>query len=143
MRGLLILLIALLPEVSGAAIVATRNLQAGTVIAPDDLTWDEGAQGGITDPAQAVGMQTRMAIYQGRPVTAGALRAPVLVSRNQLVRIAFDAGALRIETEGRALGEGAAGDVIRVMNLGSRSTITALVRDDGTLVATSSPTENK
>ncbi|MEM9126779.1 MAG: flagella basal body P-ring formation protein FlgA, partial [Pseudomonadota bacterium] len=38
---------------------------------------------------------------------------------------------LSITTEGRALGRGAAGDRIRVMNLSSRTTVTGLIRPDG------------
>lgn len=126
-----------------AAITAARDLPAGTVIGPSDLAWIEEVPGGIDDPALAIGKQTRVAIYEGRPVVAGALRAPVLVTRNQLVRVAFNSGPLRIETEGRALSEGAAGDVVRVMNLASRNTISAIVNPDGTLVSTSSNMEIK
>ena len=126
-----------------AAITAARDLPAGTIIEEADLAWIEEVPGGIEDPALAIGMQARVAIYEGRPVVPGALRAPVLVSRNQIVRVAFDSGPLRIVTEGRALSEGAAGDVVRVMNLASRNTISALVHADGTLVSTSSNTEIK
>ncbi|MFD1794677.1 flagellar basal body P-ring formation protein FlgA [Paracoccus aurantiacus] len=145
MRGLIALVLALsaLPLHGAAAVVATRNLPAGTVIAPDDLTWAEDVPGGITEPELAIGMQTRMAIYAGRAVVPGALREPVLISRNQIVRVAFDTGPLRIEAEGRTLSEGAAGDIVRVMNLSSRSTISALVLNDGSLVATSSKSEQK
>lgn len=112
--------------------VAARTLPAGTVLTDADLIPAAGVRS-IVDPAQAVGQQVRFTIYEGRPVTASGLRAPRLVERNQIVRLAFQRGALRIEAEGRALGEGAAGDVIRVMNTGSRTTITARVNPDGTL----------
>ncbi len=143
MRIWLTLLASLLSFPAQAAITAARDLPAGTIIGPSDLAWIEEVPGGIDDPAQAIGKQARVAIYEGRPVVPGALRAPVLVSRNQIVRVAFDSGPLRIETEGRALSEGAAGDVVRVMNLASRNTISALVNADGTLVSTSSNTEPK
>ena len=63
--------------------------------------------------------------------------------RNQIVRIAYDTGALRIEAEGRALSEGAAGDLVRVMNLSSRKTISAVVAADGMLLANAGPMEMK
>ncbi|NHF73676.1 flagellar basal body P-ring formation chaperone FlgA [Paracoccus xiamenensis] len=143
MRGLLILMATLMSANAHAAVTAARDLPPGTIIGAADLAWIEEVPGGIDDPALAIGMQARVAIYEGRPVVPGALRAPVLVSRNQIVRVAFDTGSLRIETEGRALSEGAAGDVVRVMNLASRNTISALVNPDGTLVSTSSKTEIK
>lgn len=143
MRIWIALLAVLLAAEAQAAITAARDLPAGTIIGPSDLAWVEEVAGGIEDPELAIGKQARVAIYEGRPVVAGALRAPVLVSRNQIVRVAFDSGPLRIETEGRALSEGAAGDVVRVMNLASRNTISAVVKPDGTLVSTSSNTELK
>ena len=143
MRLAVAILATTLPLGAQAAITAARDLPAGTIIAESDLAWIEEVPGGIADPALAIGKQARVAIYEGRPVVAGALRAPVLVSRNQVVRVAFDTGTLRIETEGRALSEGAAGDVVRVMNLSSRSTISAVVNPDGTLVSTSGNTEFK
>ncbi len=141
--AVLSLLIASLPAGAHSAIVAARDMPAGTVVTEADLAWDENVAGGMTDPDLAIGKQVRVAIYEGRPVVAGALRVPVLVSRNQIVRIAYDTGALRIEAEGRALSEGAAGDLVRVMNLSSRKTISAVVAADGTLLANAGPMEMK
>lgn len=141
--GLTLALLFVGPALAPAATIAARDLPAGTVIGSGDVTWDDTKPGGIADPETAIGMQARVAIYAGRPVTAGALRTPVLVSRNQIVRVAFDSGTLRIETEGRAMTEGAAGDIVRVMNLSSRSTISAIVAEDGTLRATNSHMEMK
>ena len=143
MRNWLAFLAIMLSAPAQATITAARDLPAGTIIEASDLAWIEEVPGGIDDPALAVGTQARVAIYEGRPVVATALRAPVLVSRNQIVRVAFDSGPLRIEAEGRALSEGAAGDVVRIMNLTSRNTISAVIHPDGTLVSTSSNTELK
>lgn len=118
-----------------ANVVAARDIPAGAIIAEGDLSWDDQLSVGLSGTDQVVGKQARIAIYKGRPVTAAALRAPVLVERNQIVRIVYAAGSLRIETEGRALTEGAAGQIVRAMNLTSRKTISARVADDGTLLA--------
>ena len=144
MRGIFFaLLTAAVPLGAQSAIVAARDLPAGSVVTEADLAWDENVTGGLTDPDLAIGKQVRVAIYAGRPVVAGALRTPVLVSRNQMVRIAFDTGQLRIEVDGRALSEGAAGDLVRVMNLSSRKTISAVVAADGTLLANAGAMEMK
>lgn len=113
-------------------IVAALNLPAGTVLSAADITPDPGQPDGLS-PAQAVGLETRLAVYQGRPITAATLVRPTLVGRNQIVTLAYASAALRIETEGRALGAGGAGDVIRVMNLSSRTTLNARINPDGTL----------
>lgn len=116
-----------------AVLTAARTLPAGTVIAEDDLVLSESNHRGLTDPAEAVGLQARITIYEGRPLQATLLQAPQLVKRNQIVRLIHVRGALRIEADGRAMDAGAVGDVIRAMNLESRMTITATVNEDGTL----------
>ena len=144
MRGLITsLLVMALPCTAWAGTVATRNLPAGTIIGPDDITLNPEVAGGLPDAELAIGQQVRVAIYEGRPVMAGALRAPVLVERNQIVPILFRAGALEILTEARVLSEGAAGETVRAMNLSSRSTVMAIVAPDGTLVASTSRTESR
>lgn len=106
--------------------VANQTLPAGAIISDADITGDG---------AGVVGMQTRVAIYAGRPIPATALRTPVVVSRNQITRITYSAGPLTIETEVRTLAEGAEGQVIRVMNTTSRNIISARVNPDGSLTA--------
>lgn len=120
---------------TAATVVATRTLAAGTVIAPDDVTLD-GTILSATDAAAAeavIGRQVRIAIYEGRAVEAGNLTSPTLVERNALVTVTYTSAGLSISTEGRALGRGGAGDSIRVLNIASRATITALINPDGTL----------
>nr|WP_111297703.1 flagellar basal body P-ring formation chaperone FlgA [Paracoccus saliphilus] len=130
----LILALALLP---GAALAgglgAARTLPAGSIITAGDLRVIDTDRPGLTDPSAAIGMQTRITLYEGRPLHASMLQAPRLVGRNQIVRLSFLRGGLRIDTEGRAMSDGAAGEMIRVMNMGSRSTVTAQVMPDGSL----------
>lgn len=129
----LVLLLALLPAAALADdLVALRNLPAGTILAAADVAVAPSTRAGLA-PAEAVGRQLRTAVYEGRPILTGQLTTPTLVSRNQLVTLAYENAALRIETEGRALGAGGAGDVIRVMNLSSRATLMARINADGTL----------
>ncbi|WP_108501978.1 flagellar basal body P-ring formation chaperone FlgA [Paracoccus indicus] len=130
----LVLALALLPAGAWAGgLGAARTLPAGSVISAGDLRVIDTDRPGLTDPSAAIGMQTRITIYEGRPLHANMLRPPRVVSRNQVVRLSFLRGGLRIDTEGRTMDDGAAGDMIRVMNIGSRSTITAQVMPDGTL----------
>ncbi|SDE43522.1 flagella basal body P-ring formation protein FlgA [Paracoccus isoporae] len=138
MRAWLIMVLAAFAPVSATAgMVAARNLPAGTLIAAEDLLADEMATEGVAEAAAAIGRQTRIAIYAGRPVAAGALRDPVLVARNQDVRLIFSTGGLQIETAGRALAEGSAGEWVRAMNLSSRNTVTARIAPDGALIVPS------
>jgi flagellar basal body P-ring formation protein FlgA len=128
----LALILALAAPVSAESLVATRTIRAKTLIAPEDLTLVSAAlPGALTDPAQAVGLEARVSIYAGKPVRAGDLGPPTLVDRNQLVTLVYVSGGLAISTEGRALSRGAEGDEVRVMNLGSRNTVTGRIGPDG------------
>ncbi len=125
-------LLALVAPASAESLVATRTIRAKTVIAPDDLTLvNAELAGALTSPDQAVGLETRVAIYAGKPVRPGDLGPPALVERNQLIKLVYLSGGLAISTEGRALSRGSEGDVIRVMNPGSRNTVTGRIGPDG------------
>ncbi|MCZ0960529.1 flagellar basal body P-ring formation chaperone FlgA [Paracoccus benzoatiresistens] len=135
MRWLVLLLALSALPAQAAVLAAARTLPAGTVITAADLRAVDGDRPGLSDPSQAIGLQTRITIQEGRPLQASLLQAPKLISRNQIHRLVFQRGALRIVTEARTLSDGAAGDVIRVMNLESRATLSATVQPDGSLMA--------
>ena len=130
--GWLVFVIAMLPlAVAADELTAVRTLPAGTLLTAGDVTVTASARQGLT-PAEALGKQLRVAVYEGRPIAASHLTTPTLVRRNQIITLAYDSPALRIETEGRALAAGGAGEVIRVMNIASRATLTARINPDGT-----------
>lgn len=118
---------------AGAAL-ATRTLPAGTVIAAGDVTLSPDQDGALHDVSQVIGQQLRVMVYQGRRIDPSFLSAPTLVGRNQIVTIAYEKSALRIEAEGRALSAGSVGQTIRVMNNASRVTVSGRVAPDGTVV---------
>ena len=127
-----VLLLALAAPAAAESVVATRTIRAKALIGPEDLTLVSAElPGALSDPAAALGQEARVAIYAGKPVRPGDFGPPTLVERNQLVTLVYVAGGLAISTEGRALGRGASGDEIRVMNLGSRNTVSGRIGPDG------------
>ncbi|KAF0137940.1 MAG: flagella basal body P-ring formation protein FlgA [Xanthobacteraceae bacterium] len=131
-RGLIFLI--LVTPVSAESVVATRTIRAKALIAPEDLTLVSAElPGALSDPQVAVGQEARVSIYAGKPVRPGDLGPPTLIDRNQVVRLVYVTGGLAISTEGRALGRGSEGDEIRVMNLGSRNTVSGRIGPDGTV----------
>jgi flagella basal body P-ring formation protein FlgA len=128
-----LIVLLLLPGAALAeSVVAARTIRAQTVIGPDDLTLaDTALPGALTQMAEALGLEARTTIYAGRPVRAADLGLPAVVERNQIVPISFIAGGLAIHAEGRALARGGVGDVIRVMNMESRTTVSGRVTADG------------
>ena len=118
---------------SADVVVAARTIPAATVIAEADVAVrpGQGGAGALGDPAEAVGRETRVALYAGRPVRAADVGAPAVVERNAIITLVYRSGGLLITTEGRALDRAGPGDVIRVMNLSSRNTVTAVIAEDG------------
>lgn len=113
-------------------LVAARTIPAQSVIGPSDLVLARlDSPGGVDDPALLIGMEARVALYAGRPVTPGDVGLPAIVDRNEIIPLIYNAGGLHISTEGRALGRAGAGEVIRVLNLTSRNTVTAKIGQDG------------
>ena len=102
------------------------------MIVPEDLTLVAADLGGaLQDPDAAYGLETKVAIYAGRPVRPEDLGPPTLVQRNQTVTLVYASGALAISTEGRALARGSEGDTVRVINLASRTTVSGRIGPDG------------
>lgn len=129
-----IALLALLagPATAEMVVVPARTLPPRTTIGPEDLLLrDLDALGAVIDPARIIGLETRVALYAGRPVRPGDVGPPATVGRNAVVSLIYEAAGLRIVTEGRALDRAGPGDVIRVMNLASRATVTARIGPDG------------
>ena len=136
MRGLAALsglLTALLTLPSwGESLVAARNLPAQTLLLPGDMVLiSQRIEGALSDPLLVLGLETRVAIYAGRPFKASDLGPPALIERNAPVSLEYRAGPLVIRAEGRALSRAGAGESVRVMNLSSKTTVTGLVGTDG------------
>ena len=133
-----ILLALVLAAGPGAALaetlVATRTIRPQAIIMPEDVTVSEvEIPGMFTTPAEVVGQEARVAIFAGRPIGPSDIGPPALVDRNQIVLLTYRKGSITIVTEGRAMARGGVGDLVRVMNLASRSTVSGYVAEDGTI----------
>ena len=84
----------------------------------------ESASASVASVLMTVALRSPRA---GRPVRLGELRAPVLVARNSLVTIHLQSRWMRLTVQGRALEDGAIGQVIRVKNTKSNTVLHAEV----------------
>ncbi|WP_323035456.1 flagellar basal body P-ring formation chaperone FlgA [Pararhodobacter sp.] len=127
--GGLAIFLAFASAAQADVLLAARTMRAGTAIGPGDVILDSGTAplGAATLLDEAIGQETRVTLYAGRPIPLASLGPPALVERNQLVTLMFQQGGLNIRADGRALGRGAEGDEVRIMNLGSRSTVFGIV----------------
>lgn len=119
-------------------VVAAQTLRPGVVLDTRHVALVAGqpGPGDLTELRDVIGLETQVAVYRGHAIRVGDLGPPTLIQRNELVRISFKLGGLTLETEGRALDDGAMGQRVRVMNLDSRRTIYGHVAGPG-LVETS------
>lgn len=120
--------------ISADIVVATQTIRANSIITPDLVGLKRGDVVGVYSDLDAViGFEARRSIYPGRPVRRGDVGAPALVERNQIVALVYSGGGLNIKTEGRSLDRAGAGERLRVMNLGSRTTVSGTVMADGSV----------
>ncbi len=105
---------------------------------PEDLAvLDIDTVGGIADAEDIIGLEARVNLYAGRVIRVSEIGAPAILERNQLVIMVYNIGLLSISAEGRVLDRAGVGDLVRVMNLDSRLTVTGRVLFDGTIEVSS------
>ncbi|WP_375262486.1 flagellar basal body P-ring formation chaperone FlgA [Palleronia sp.] len=131
----LALILALVaPPALADIVVAARTIRANSIIGPADVSATPGDAGGfLADPAEAIGQESRVTLYAGRPVRPGDIGPPALIERNQIVTLHFVTDGLSISTDARALDRAGSGDRLRVMNLSSRTTVIGEVAEDGSV----------
>ena len=128
----LVTLATLAAPAHAETLLAARTLPAQSIITAEDLVISaQVIPGSVSDADSIIGMETRVALYAGRPIRQGDVGFPAVVDRNQIIMLTYQRNGLAISTEGRALGRGGPGDLIRVMNLSSRATVTARIGADG------------
>ena len=132
MIRLVIILASMASTVGADTVVAARTIPAQSTIMPEDVVLNSrDIPGGVSDMNDIIGMEARVALFAGRPIRPGDIGFPAVVERNQLIPLLYEQNGLLITTEGRALGRAGPGDRIRVMNISSRSTVTAQIGADG------------
>lgn len=136
MRSLaFILCIFVAGPVFSESVVAARTIRAQTILTAQDLAVQPvPVVGAFDDPALLVGMETRAALYAGRPVRPGDVGPPAIIDRNQIIVLVYATSSLTITTEARAMGRGGVGDRVRVLNMSSRMTVEGVIRPDGSVL---------
>lgn len=138
-------------SVTGRALMMTdvpvlrRNLKPGEVIRSSDIDWvslpiKRLSRGSVVDQQNLIGMSPRRPIRSGQVIRTSDIETPVVVTKNSLVTIRLETERMVLTVKGRALEDGAEGDVVRVMNTKSNSVVNALVVDSGRVVVTPTAT---
>jgi flagella basal body P-ring formation protein FlgA len=116
--------------------VLARVMQRGDVIRDADVDMVELPRTAVPrtallDRKRVVGQSPRRLLRASAPLNPGDLRPPVVVPKGSLVTLMVRTNRMLITAQGKALEDGAAGEVIRVLNTRSRTTIEGKVSGPG------------
>jgi len=112
--------------------VLARSIQRGETIRARDLDFVQLrrkaiGRNTIVDSNLIVGKTPRRYLQTGKPIRMADIRPPVLVEKGKLVTLTLKNRHMLITAQGKALEDGAKGEVIRVSNTRSRQTVQGVV----------------
>jgi len=112
--------------------VLTNTLRKGMVIGARDIEMisvreDEIRHDIAISADDLIGMTPRRVVLPGKTLQMNDLQAPLIVERGDIVTMIFDHGGMRLTAKGKALEDGAKGDLVRVSNSSSNRNVEATV----------------
>lgn len=121
-----------------------RRMANGDIIGKSDISWvtmrsEQVSRNVITSVEDLIGTTPARTVMAGKPLLAGDIRAPRIVTKGALVTLLLQTPHMILTSKGRALQHGAKGDVIRVMNSQSKTIIEGEVTGAGTVAVTAAP----
>lgn len=114
-------------------IVHSRHyIDRGTVISKADLviesiTISNSNSHYYQDPKDIIGKVAKRSIAQGKKISATALKPALIIKRGEEVIIIANTAGILIRTKGKALSDGAKGQIVRVKNSRSKRELQATV----------------
>ncbi|WP_291861090.1 flagellar basal body P-ring formation chaperone FlgA [Bradyrhizobium sp.] len=121
-------------ETVEAAILA-RGVERNEVIKSSDVVVERRPKAEVGNDLaprdRAVGMQTRRQLRVGQALKTADLAKPDLVQKDQAVTLIYQAVGLHLTIRGKALEGGTEGDVVNVLNLQSKRTVSGVVTGRG------------
>ncbi len=112
--------------------VLTKGALADDIISSSDLEWidiptRQMVNDTIIDADKLIGKTPVRMVEAGVPVRGRDVKSPQLVARGDEVMLQFNHSGLQLTAKGKAMQNGAEGDIIRVMNLSSNQSLRAEV----------------
>jgi flagellar basal body P-ring formation protein FlgA len=117
------------------AAVLARNVERNEVLKSSDVVVERRPKADVGPDAaardRAVGMQARRQLRFGQALKTADLAKPDLVQRDQNVTLIYESPGLYLTIRGKALEGGTEGDVVNVLNLQSKRTVSGVVTGRG------------
>lgn len=120
--------------------VVNRRVMPEEILTENDIQivempWARVHAFAVTEFDGLNGMQVRRMLNPGRPVHRQSVIPPIIVERGDRVTIELKHGPLQLTAAGKAITDAHLGQEVRVVNLASNKTITAVARADGIVEA--------
>jgi flagella basal body P-ring formation protein FlgA len=113
------------------AAILTRTVERNEVLKSSDVVVERRPKSEVGSDAagrdRAVGMQARRQLRSGQALRVADLAKPDLVQRDQAVTLVYESAGLYLTIRGKALEGGTEGDVVNVLNLQSKRTVSGVV----------------
>jgi flagella basal body P-ring formation protein FlgA len=117
------------------AAVLARNVERNEILKSSDVMVERRPKAEVGGDAatrdRAVGMQARRQLRAGQAVKVADLAKPDLVQRDQNVTLIYESPGLYLTVRGKAIEGGTEGDVVNVLNLQSKRTVSGVVTGRG------------
>lgn len=112
--------------------VLSRRVSAGDAIRASDIDFvrlpvKRIAPNMITDQARLIGMTPRRSIRTNAPVRINEVEMPMVITKNDLVTIHYNVGAMSLATRGRAVNDAGIGELVTLVNDRSGQKVQAIV----------------
>ncbi|MDB5502052.1 MAG: flagella basal body P-ring formation protein FlgA [Tardiphaga sp.] len=113
------------------AAVLARGVDSKEVLKSSDVIVERRPKAEVGNDVasrdRAVGMQARRQLRAGQALRVSDLTKPDLVSRDQAVTLVYESAGLYLTIRGKAMEAGTEGDVVNVINLQSKRTVSGVV----------------
>jgi flagella basal body P-ring formation protein FlgA len=113
------------------AAVLARGVERNEIIKSSDVMIERRPKAEVGNDATgrdgAIGMQARRQLRAGQALRVADLAKPDLVTRDQNVTLIYESSGLYLTIRGKALEGGSEGDVVNVLNLQSKRTVSGVV----------------
>ena len=116
------------------AVLARAIARGGTIEAQDVIWMDAPANAprdALSDPEALIGKTAKRALMPNAALRAADVMETPAIRRGEPVTLMFEAGGMRLSVRGRAMGDGVAGAMIKVLNPQSNKTLDAIVEGPG------------
>jgi flagella basal body P-ring formation protein FlgA len=111
--------------------VLARDVDRNTLLKFSDVVMERRPKAEVGNDAanrdRVIGMQTRRQMRAGQALHGADLAKPDLVQRDQAVTLIYQAAGIYLTVRGKATEAGTEGDVVSVLNLQSKRTVSGVV----------------